>query len=329
MIMCEKLKVYFAGSGRIAVPVLEALSRSDSIELVGVGTQPDRPVGRKKVLTPTPVGSCAAGMDVPLHKFENINAPEALEAIRACGTQMMVVLSYGQLLKQSLLELPELGCINIHGSLLPRWRGASPIQQVLLHRENETGVCFMQMERGLDSGPVYKTFKLQVPAGCGADELEMLLGDLAAGVCAETLLQIRSGELHPQLQEHEKAVICRKIVREDGSIDWNREAEHIEAMSRAFENWPGAFFRLRVDGNESVVTINSARVHNDMTDVPGTLLTPGNRKKMIVACGKGAIELLEVTPAGRKSMPVAAFLNGIRGEKIEFLPGNAPDDTTL
>ncbi|MBO5790930.1 MAG: methionyl-tRNA formyltransferase [Lentisphaeria bacterium] len=327
--MNEKLKVYFAGSGRIAVPVLEALSKDSRIELVGVGTQPDRPVGRKKVLTPTPLGSAAAGLGVTLHKFENINAPEALNAIRACGPRMMVVLSYGQLLKQSLLELPELGCINIHGSLLPRWRGASPIQQVLLHREKETGVCFMQMEKGLDSGPVFKTLTMEIPERCGADELEMKLGELAAEHCAETLLQISSGELTAIPQEHDKAVVCRKITREDGSVDWSLSAAHIEAMSRAFENWPGAFFRLRVDGVESVVTINASCVHDDMTGVPGTLLTPGNRKKMIVACGSGALELLEVTPAGRKNMPVAAFLNGIRGECIEFLPGIQPDNTTL
>lgn len=326
--MSEKLKIYFAGSGKIAVPVLEALMRSSEIEVVGVGTQPDRPVGRKKLLTPTPVGAAAAEKDVPLHKFENINAPEALETIRNCTPRMMVVLSYGQLLKQSLLELPELGCINIHGSLLPRWRGASPVQQVLLHKEKETGICFMQMERGLDSGPVFKTFTLDIPHGCGADKLEMMLGELAAEHCAETLLQIASGTLSATAQDHDNAVICRKITREDGEIRWDMSAEHIEAMSRAFENWPGAFFRFKVDGNESVITLNSARVHSDMSGAPGALLTPGSRKKLIVGCGDGALELLEVTPAGRKSMPVAAFLNGIRGENFEFLPGIAPENKT-
>ena len=326
--MSEKLKIYFAGSGRIAVPVLEALINAPEIEVVGVGTQPDRPVGRKKVLTPTPVGAAAAEKGVLLHKFENINAPEALESIRACAPRMMVVLSYGQLLKQPLLELPELGCINIHGSLLPRWRGASPVQQVLLHREKETGVCFMQMERGLDSGPVFKTFALEIPVGCGADRLEMLLGELAAEHCVETLQQISAGALPAIAQEHDKAVVCRKITREDGAVSWEMPAEHIEAMSRAYENWPGAFFRICVDGNVSVVTLNSAKVHGELSGAPGALLTPGNRKKMIVGCGKGALELLEVTPAGRKSMPVAAFLNGIRGENIEFLPGIAPENKT-
>ncbi len=327
--MSNRLKIYFAGSGKIAVPVLEALRNEPSIELVGIGTQPDRPVGRKKVLTPTPVGAAAADWGIPLHKFENINAPEALDAIRKCAPVMMVVLSYGQLLKQSLLELPELGCINIHGSLLPRWRGASPIQQVLLHRERETGVCFMQMERGLDSGPVFKTVVLEIPDGCGADKLELMLGELAASCCAGTLHAIASGELVSCPQDHEKAVICRKIAREDGGIDWKEPAVRIEAMSRAFENWPGAFFRLRVGENISVITVNSARVHEEMSGTPGTLLTPDNRKKMIVACGEGALELLTVTPAGKKSMPVAAFLNGVRGTDIEFLPGNAPDNTTL
>lgn len=328
--MSELLKVYFAGSGNIAVPVLEVLNKSAEIKLVGVGTQPDRPVGRKKIMTPTPVGSAAAALEgVALHKFENINAPEALAAIRSCDPDVMVVLSYGQLLKQPLLELPPMGCINIHGSLLPRWRGASPIQQVLLHREPETGVCFMQMEKGLDSGPVFAVFKLDVPENCGAGKLEMMLGELAAAHCVESLLKIRNGELNAVEQVHDAAVICRKITREDGAVDWNSAAEEIEAMSRAFENWPGAYFRFRADGNETVVTINSARVLPDLSGAPGSLLTPGNRKKLIVACGKGALELLTLTPAGKKTMPAAAFLNGVRGDVMEFLAGKTPENKTL
>ena len=328
--MTEKLKIYFAGSGKIAVPVLETLCKAPEIEVVGVGTQPDRPVGRKKVLTPTPLGSAAAALGCVLHKFDNINAPEALETIRNCGAQMMVVLSYGQLLKQPLLELPPMGCINIHGSLLPRWRGASPVQQVLLHGEKETGVCFMQMEKGLDSGPVFKSVAMPIPENCGAEALEMMLGELAAKECVETLTQIASGVLKSTVQEHEKAVICRKITREDGFIDWAKEAWQIEAMSRAYENWPGAVFKLRVDGVESFVTVNSAKVVTDApVAAPGTCLSAGNRKKLLIACGKDALEILTLTPAGRKTMPVSAFLNGIRGETIEFLPGNVPDNKTL
>ena len=329
--MSEKLKIYFAGSGRIAVPVLETLCNSEAVEVVGVGTQPDRPVGRKKVLTPTPLGAAAAELGVQtLHKFDNINAPAALEAIRACAPQMMVVLSYGQLLKQPILELPPLGCINIHGSLLPRWRGASPVQQVLLHSEKETGVCFMQMEKGLDSGPVFETFSMEIPAGCGADALEMMLGELAAEKCVSTLLGISSGALKALPQDHEAACLCRKITREDGSVDWQMSAQKIEAMSRAYEGWPGAYFTFRIDGADTVVTINSAKVVEAPAGaLPGTLLTPGSRKKMTVACGQDALELLTVTPAGRKSMPISAFLNGIRGEQIEFLPGIIPDHKTL
>ncbi|MBO5721508.1 MAG: methionyl-tRNA formyltransferase, partial [Lentisphaeria bacterium] len=221
--------------------------------------------------------------------------------------------------------LPELGCINIHGSLLPRWRGASPVQQVLLHRDRETGVCFMQMERGLDTGPVFKRISMPVAENCGADELEMQLGELAADATVDTLLKIRSGELKAVPQSSENVIVCRKITREDGAVDWNRSAEHIEAMSRAFENWPGAYFRLRIDGSESMVTVNSARVRKDLSGAPGTLLTPGDRKKIIVACGEDALELLELTPAGRKSMPAAAFLNGIRGGSMEFLSGIEPE----
>ena len=327
--MSEKLKIYFAGSGRIALPVLTALSEAPGIELVGVGTQPDRPAGRKKTPVPTPVGELAAGLGCVLHKFPDINAPEALAAIRACAPRMIVVLSFGQLLKQSLLELPELGCVNIHGSLLPRWRGASPVQQVILHREKETGVCFMQMERGLDSGPVFRTFSMTVPEGCGADELEMALGRLGAESAEETLLGIASGELRARPQPAEGVTVCRKITRADGAVRWEFPASRIEAMSRAFENWPGAFFNVKCGGTVCQVTIDRAAVRNDLSGAPGSRLLPDDRKHLIAACGEGAVELLEVTPAGRKSMPAAAFLNGFRGAELEFLPGILPENKTL
>ncbi|MBQ7695019.1 MAG: methionyl-tRNA formyltransferase [Lentisphaeria bacterium] len=327
--MPEKLKIYFAGSGRIALPVLTALSQASGIELVGVGTQPDRPVGRKRLLSPTPVGELAAGLGCVLHKLPDINAPEALAAIRACAPRMIVVLSFGQLLKQPVLELPELGCVNIHGSLLPRWRGASPVQQVLLHREKETGVCFMRMERGLDSGPVFRTLAMPIPENCGADALEMALGRLAAQAAEETLLDIASGKLQARPQPTEGVTVCRKITRADGAVRWEFPAERIEAMSRAFENWPGAFFDVKCGGAVCRVTIGRAAVRNDLSGTPGSRLAPDDRKRLIVACGEGALELLEVTPAGRKPMPVAAFLNGFRGAELEFLPGSLPENKTL
>lgn len=327
--MSEKLKIYFAGSGRIALPVLTALSQAPGIELAGVGTQPDRPVGRKRTLSPTPVGELAAELGCVLHKIPDINAPEALAAIRACAPRMIVVLSFGQLLKQALLDLPELGCINIHGSLLPRWRGASPVQQVILHREKETGICFMRMERGLDSGPVFRTFSMPVPENCGADALEMALGRLAAEGAEETLLDIASGKLRARPQPAEGITVCRKISRADGAVRWEFPAERIEAMSRAFENWPGAFFNVKCGGAVGQVTIGRAAVRNDLSGAPGSRLAPDDRKRLIVACGEGALELLEVTPAGRKPMPVAAFLNGFRGAELEFLPGILPENKTL
>ena len=327
--MSEKLKIYFAGSGRIALPVLTALSRAPGIELVGVGTQPDRPAGRKRTLLPTPVGELAAELGCVLHKIPDINAPEALAAIRACAPRMIVVLSFGQLLKQAVLELPELGCVNIHGSLLPRWRGASPVQQVLLHGEKETGVCFMRMERGLDSGPVFRTLAMPIPDGCGADELEMALGRLAAEAAEETLLDIASGKLQAHPQNPEGVTVCRKITRADGAVQWDLPASRIEAMSRAFENWPGAFFNVKCGGTVSQVTIVRAAVRSSLSGAPGSRLAPDDRKRLIVACGEGALELLEVTPAGRKPMPAAAFLNGLRGAELEFLPGILPENKTL
>ena len=325
----EKPRIYFLGSGNIAVPVFKTLAGSEKIELVGAGTQIDRPAGRKCRLVPTPVGAAAAEMGFAIDKIPSVNTPDFIDRLRGLRPDILLVLSFGQLLKQSLLELPELGCVNIHGSLLPRWRGASPVQQVILHREKETGVCFMRMERGLDSGPVFRTFSMTVPEGCGADELEMALGRLGAESAEETLLGIASGELRARPQPAEGVTVCRKITRTDGAVRWEFPASRIEAMSRAFENWPGAFFNVKCGGTVCQVTIDRAVVRNDLSGAPGSRLLPDDRKHLIAACGEGAVELLEVTPAGRKSMPAAAFLNGFRGAELEFLPGILPENKTL
>jgi len=314
--MMNDLKIYFAGSGRIAIPVLKALAAARGLTLCGVGTQPDRPVGRKHTLTPTPLGQAALELGLALHRFENINAPESLDAIRCCAPDMLVVLSYGQLLKKEILELPPKGCINIHGSLLPRWRGASPIQQALLHGDKETGIGFMRMERGLDTGAVFRSFPLTIPEECNSGELEMMLGDLAAKHAAETLLAIASGELKAVPQPEEGVTVCRKIRKEEGLIDWRRSADEIFCQVRAFDPWPGSCCTIRLNGAESVLTVSKAKVHPELSGVPGSVT--GTKKQLIVCCGKNALELTEVIPAGRKAMDIASFLNGTRGEKPEF-----------
>ncbi|MBQ6352463.1 MAG: methionyl-tRNA formyltransferase, partial [Lentisphaeria bacterium] len=254
------MKIYFLGSGEIAVPVLRACIASPELELLGVGTQPDRAAGRRGRLSPTPVGMAAAESGLAADKTPDVNAPEFLEKLRALAPDMVLVVSFGQLLRQTLLELPRFGCVNVHASLLPRYRGASPIVQALLHRDAATGVCFMRMDKGLDTGAVYRTLEFPLRGDEYADALELELGELAGRAVAETLTGIASGRYLPVEQDHAAATVCRKIRKEDAWIDWRRDAADIAAMVRAYHPWPGARCKVRRTSGDSVLTLRRGEV---------------------------------------------------------------------
>ena len=317
----ERLKIYFLGSGDIAVPVLESCMNAPELALVGVGTQPDRAAGRRGRLSPTPVGRAAAESGLLPDKPENVNAPDFIAKLRALEPDLVVVVSFGQLLRSELLELPRYGCVNVHASLLPRYRGASPIVQAILHRDAETGVCFMRMEKGLDTGAVYRTLKYPLCGDEYADALELALGKLAGREIAATLVGIVSGELPPVGQDDAAATVCRKIRKDDAWIDWRRGADELGAMVRAYHPWPGARCRIRREAGESVLTLRRVEVLRECRMAPGEAAIP-DRRTLIVGCGTGALRLLELTPESSKTMDAASFLNGLRGEKIGFpIPG--------
>jgi methionyl-tRNA formyltransferase len=318
----ERLKIYFLGSGDIAVPVLGACMSAPELELVGVGTQPDRAAGRRGKLSPTPVGRAAVAAGLSPDKPENVNAPEFIAKLRTLAPEMVVVVSFGQLLRSELLELPRYGCVNVHASLLPRYRGASPIVQAILHRDKATGVCFMHMERGLDTGAVYRTFEYPLRGDEYADVLEVELGELAGRTIAATLTGIAAGTFRPVEQDDAAATVCRKIRKDDAWIDWRRSAEEIGAMVRAYHPWPGARCRVSRSSGESVLTLRKVEVLRDRQSSPGEVCIP-DRRTLIVGCGSGAVRIAELTPENSKTMDAAAFLNGLRGEKIGFL---LPDD---
>ena len=313
----KRLKIYFLGSGEIAVPVLGACMASPELELVGVGTQPDRAAGRRGRLSPTPVGRAAAERGLEPDKPENVNAPEFLAELRVLDPDMVVVVSFGQLLRQELLELPRLGCVNVHASLLPRYRGASPIVQSILRRDAETGVCFMRMEKGLDTGAVYRTLKYPLNGTEYADALEMALGELAGREVAATLVGIAADRYPPVGQDDAAATVCRKVRKEDAWIDWRRAAADIDAMVRAYHPWPGARCRVRRGSGDSVLTLRKVEVLPGGDMAPGEVSIP-DRRTLLVGCGGGALKILELTPESSKTMDAAAFLNGLRGEKIGF-----------
>ena len=315
--MTNQLKIYFLGSGQIAVPVLKAVAAAPQLRLVG--TQLDRPAGRNRRPTPTPVGAAAEELGLFADKIPNVNAPEFLAALRAKEPDMVLVISFGQILRRDFLELPPLGCINIHASLLPRYRGASPITQCILNRDAETGICFMKMERGLDTGPVYSSVRVPLDHREYCEMLEMKLGVIAAEVTPGTLCAIAAGELEPEPQDDTAATVCTKIRKSDGKINWSLSADDIEAMVRAYYPWPGASCTLLTTRGEMPVTLTRVLPRRDLGGAPGTVLQ-ADKYALIVACGAGALEIVELSPPARRAMPAVAFLNGLRGEKPVILP---------
>lgn len=311
--MSNPLKVVFLGSGPIAVPILQALHQAECIELAGVITQPDRPAGRKRVMTPTPLGDAAIKLGLEPLRIPDVNAPDFLEFMGKIAPDMLCVVSFGQILKTPLLMLPKFGCVNVHASILPRYRGASPITQCLLNGDSQTGVAFMEMEKGLDSGPVYRTEYCPLDGSEYADALELKLGEIAAAVAPETLCDIAAKKLPGVPQDQSLVTVCRKISKSEGRFSWNFNAEKIERMTRAFFPWPGALCDyLNPAGNAGVLNICKAAVISGFQLAPGECAElPG---RLIVGCGGNtALEILELIPSGAKRMNAAAFRNGLRG----------------
>lgn len=303
------LKLYFLGSGPIAVPVLNVLSHSPKIELVGIGTQPDKPVGRKKVLTPTAVGQWCDDNNRKVDKISSVNTPEFLESLKNAGTEMIFVASFGQLLKTEILDFPSFGCINLHASLLPLYRGASPIAATLINGDVQTGITFMKMDPGLDTGPVYCRFEYEIPYGQKADELEDALGQLAGEHVEETLMKIAAGELTSVPQDHDSATHAGKINKQDGSLDWNVPAEKVVNMVRAYYPWPGVYFQLDIPGRKCRIRITEAELELDYSGKPGEVLK-ADKHEWVIACCKGAVSLNKVIPEGKKQMTGPEFLRG-------------------
>lgn len=309
--MTAPLKVYFLGSGEIGVPVLQTLAQAPEVVLVGVGSQPDRPGKRGGRLVPTPVTAAAAELGITADRPDSVNDPDYLGRLRALDPDVILVIAYGQLLKADVLALPRFGCINVHASLLPKYRGASPIQSAILAREKETGVCFMEMETGLDSGPVYACLRLPLAGTERADLLEAALGRLAAGSAVKVLRGIASGELVRTPQDHARATVCRKIRKEQGVMDFRRPAADLDAMIRAFWPWPGANFLLELPDREMRITVCEAEIVPG-SGAPGEILSR-DKHGWIIMCGDAALSLKIVSVPGKKTMPATGFLNGLRG----------------
>ena len=309
--MIDKIRIYFMGSGKIAVPVLQTLTSADNINLLGIGTQVDQRAGRGKGKRPTPVGQFAAENKLEVDKIESVKDPVFMDKIRSLNLDFIVVVSFGQILRQELLDIPECCCLNVHASILPEYRGASPISAAILNGDAESGIAFMKMDKGLDTGAVYKILKISLQGDEYADSLENELGDLAAKNIAEALEQIKNGQLSAQEQDEGQATLTSKVKKNDSEIVWSLAADKIEAMVRAYHPWPGAYFTLQSKKGQIKINVLEARCLKDISGGAGEVLQ-ADKKALIIACGEGALEILKLIPQGKKEMSGPALLNGHR-----------------
>jgi methionyl-tRNA formyltransferase len=306
-----RLRVYFLASGVIAVPALAILKASSVIELVGCGTQPDRPQGRKRRLAATPVGSWCAENDIAVDKPACANAPAFVDHVRGCGPHMVVVFAYGQILRNDLLNCAPLGCINLHASLLPQHRGAAPVSAAILAGDQQTGVSVMRMEAGLDTGPVYRRYEQSLSGTETAGELEEELGRLAAACVEDVLPAIADGTLTAAPQDDSRATYARKLNKRDGRIDWSSPAEQIARQVRAYHPWPGAWFDLHSRKRTRRITITAATAlpADGRTAPPGTVVEAG-KNRWTIACGHDLLGVELVKPEGKRQMTGPEFLRG-------------------
>ncbi len=292
------------GSPEFAVPSLERLAQL--VDLVGVITQPDRPAGRGKVLTPPPVKQAASRLGFPVFQPDRLRTPEAFAQLETWAPELIVVAAFGQILRQNVLDLPRYGCINVHASLLPRWRGAAPIQAALLHGDRETGVTIMKMDAGVDTGPILAQEAEMIWEEDDAATLSARLAQKGADLLAATLSGYLNGEILPKPQPAEGATYAPMLKKEDGQLDFSRSAVELANKVRAFNPWPGAYFSYQ--GN--LLKVQKARPLRSL------VLPPGSRGIAAglpaVGCADGALALEIVQPAGKKPMPGEVFLRGAR-----------------
>ncbi len=295
------MRVVFAGTPPFAAQALDALvGAGHSVQLVL--TQPDRPAGRGMRLTPSAVAQAAALHGLPVAKPASLKPPGSQEAIRNAAPDVMVVAAYGLILPPAVLGIPAHGCLNIHASLLPRWRGAAPIQRALLSGDATTGISIMQMEAGLDTGPVLLASGIPIGPRDTTGSLLARLSGLGADCIVEALARL--GSLAPQPQDDARATYAAKIDKSEARIDWASSAVQIDRQVRAFNPAPGAEARI---GAETLKIWSAQPVEG--TGEPGEVID-ARPQSLRVACGEGALELLEIQRPGSRRMPVAEFLHG-------------------
>ncbi|MFR9718823.1 methionyl-tRNA formyltransferase [Aeromonas diversa] len=303
----SKLKLIFAGTPDFAARHLAALLSSEH-EVVAVYTQPDKPAGRGQKLTASPVKELALAHDLPVYQPATLRNEAAQAELAALGADLMVVVAYGLILPKVILDTPRLGCINVHGSLLPRWRGAAPIQRAIWAGDAETGVTIMQMDVGLDTGAMIRKVTCPIAADETSASLYDKLAELGPQALVQTVDAMAAGDTHAEPQDDTLANYAEKLSKEEARIDWNQEAVAIERCTRAFNPWPISWFEV---AEQTVKVWSACALEHDHGQVPGTLLK-ADREGIDIATGRGVLRLLTLQPPGKKPMTVQDLLNSRR-----------------
>ena len=301
------MKIVFMGTPEFAAASLKALVESNQYEIAAVVTQPDRPKGRGHKVMMSAVKEYALTQGLPVLQPERVKTPGFQEEMEKLQPELIVVAAFGQFLPKSLLDLPRFGCINVHASLLPRYRGAAPIHYAILKGETEAGVTIMQMDVGMDTGAMLS--KVSVPVGpeMTQGELHDILKEKGAQLLLDTIPQLGAGNLQPVPQPAGEATYASLITRNMEKLDWNKTAEELHNQIRAFDPWPGSF-TLLPDGKRLKIW-KSRVLETTGQDLPGTVLRADSRG-FWVACGQGSLEILECQPEGKKRMAATPFING-------------------
>ena len=303
------LRIVFMGTAELSCPSLDALTRGPDFEVVAVVTQPDRPKGRDLKVQPSPVKELAARKGLPVRQPEKARDEGFLEELHRLQPDLIAVAAYGQILPQNILDLPRFGCLNVHTSLLPKYRGAAPIQWAILNDEAETGVTIMKMDAGLDTGDILAQQPTPIHPEDTSETLHDRLAELGAELLMQTISDYVAGRIQPRPQPTEGVIYAPKINKQDGRIDWRQPARAIGNRVRAMVPWPSAFAYLPDQLPAHLLKIWQAEVVESTAGAPGEIIQ-ANKTGIVVACGQGALRILALQREGGRRMSAQDFLAG-------------------
>ena len=307
------MRLVFFGTSAFSAEVLAFLLKQPICEFVAIVTRQDKPQGRKLEVLPSPVKKQAIALapNCPLFQPAKASTDEFVQELQKFNPDLFVVVAYGEIIKQNLLDLPRFGCINIHASLLPKYRGAAPIQRAIMNGETETGITIIEMVLALDAGPMLNKEVVSIEENDTFQDVEKKLMDAACSAVLKTIEDIAKGKTVKQEQQENHATYAAKLAAEEEKIDWNKSAKEIHDLIRAFSPRPGAWCIISSAGAEKRVKILRTESLQTLHGAPGEVLER-TKNSLIIACGKGALRLLEVQPEGKKIMRIKDFLQGFQ-----------------